>query len=121
MRKSACLQRELAIAREERDILKKAIQVFVSGSRAVKYRFILSHRHEFNVSRMCRMLNAAVAAASMPWLQRIDESRRRREDAKLLQRSFGSVYCPVVAKPMAAHAIWAELCVTPMAGQPQCA
>ena len=50
----------------------------------MKYRFILSHRHEFCVSTMCRVLKLS-SSGFYAWLQR-GESRRKREDGKLLQR-----------------------------------
>ena len=74
----------------------------------MKYRFILSHRHEFNVSRMCRMLNVC-SSGFYAWLQR-GESRRRREDAKLLQR-IREVFARS-RQTYGSPRIWAELCVT---------
>lgn len=50
----------------------------------MKYRFILKHRQEFNLSRMCRVLDVS-KSGFFAWLQR-GESRRKREDAKLLRK-----------------------------------
>lgn len=50
----------------------------------MKYRFIRKHRQEFNVSRMCRVLNVS-RSGFFAWLKR-GESRRKQEDAKLLRK-----------------------------------
>ncbi len=50
----------------------------------MKYQFILSHRHEFSVKRMCYMLNVC-SSGFYAWLKR-GESQRQRADAKLLRR-----------------------------------
>ena len=49
----------------------------------MKFRFIVKHRHEFSVSGMCRVLDVS-RSGFFAWLKRV-ESRRKREDAKLLQ------------------------------------
>lgn len=48
----------------------------------MKYDFILKHRQEFSVSRMCRVLDVSTSGF-FAWLKR-GESQRDREDAKLL-------------------------------------
>ena len=48
------------------------------------YRFIQRHRQEYSVLRMCRALQLSVSGF-YAWRQR-GESRRKREDAKLLRR-----------------------------------
>ena len=48
------------------------------------YRFIQRHRREYSVLRMCQVL-AVSSSGFYAWLQR-GESRRKREDGKLLQR-----------------------------------
>ena len=48
------------------------------------FRFIQRHRHEYSVSRMCRVLEVSTSGF-YSWLKR-GESRRKREDAKLLER-----------------------------------
>lgn len=50
----------------------------------MKYRFIRKHRQEFSVSRMCRVLDVS-RSGFFAWLKR-GESRRKREDAKLLRK-----------------------------------
>ena len=50
----------------------------------MKYQFILLHRQEFSVSRMCRVLDVS-KSGFFAWLRR-GESQRAREDAKLLRR-----------------------------------
>ena len=74
----------------------------------MKYRFVLKHRNEFSVSRMCRVLDVS-KSGFFAWLKR-GESRRKREDAKLLQqiraifldnrRTYGSprVWAELLAK-----------------------
>ena len=50
----------------------------------MKYSFILKHRNEFRLSLMCRVLDVS-KSGFFAWLKRA-ESRRQREDVKLLQR-----------------------------------
>lgn len=74
----------------------------------MKYEFILSHRHEFSVSRMCYMLNVC-SSGFYAWLKR-GESRRKREDAKLLRRIQ-----EIFARSRQSYGsprIWAELWLT---------
>jgi len=49
----------------------------------VKYGFILEHCQEFSVTKMCRVLDVS-RSGYFAWLKR-GESRRQREDAKLLR------------------------------------
>ena len=49
----------------------------------MKYQFIKRHRLEFSVQRMCRVLALSISGF-YAWLKR-RESRRKREDALLLQ------------------------------------
>lgn len=49
----------------------------------MKYQFIKRHRLEFSVKRMCRVLELSISGF-YAWLKR-GESRRKREDALLLQ------------------------------------
>ncbi len=49
----------------------------------MKYQFIRRHRLEFSVKRMCRVLELSISGF-YAWLKR-RESRRKREDAQLLQ------------------------------------
>ena len=72
----------------------------------MKYHFILQHRYEFSVSRMCRVLDVS-KSGFFAWLKR-KESQRKRDDAELLEkirevfldndRTYGS------------PRVWAELC-----------
>ena len=50
----------------------------------MKYRFIRKHRQEFSISAMCRVLSVS-RSGFFAWLKR-GESRRKREDAKLLRK-----------------------------------
>ena len=50
----------------------------------MKFRFIVKHRHEYSVSRMCRVLDVS-KSGFFAWLKR-GESRRKRADSKLLLR-----------------------------------
>ena len=50
----------------------------------MKYGFILEHRQEFSVTRMCQVLDVS-RSGYFAWLKR-GESRRQREDAKLPRR-----------------------------------
>jgi len=50
----------------------------------MKFGFILKHRQEFSVSRMCRVLDVSTSGF-FAWLKR-GESQRARKDAKLLLR-----------------------------------
>ena len=50
----------------------------------MKFHFIREHRQEFSLSGMCRVLGVS-RSGFFGWLKRV-ESRRKREDAALLQR-----------------------------------
>ena len=50
----------------------------------MKYGFILEHRQEFSVTKMCRVLDVS-RSGYFAWLVR-GKSRRERDDAKLLRR-----------------------------------
>ena len=50
----------------------------------MKYSFILKHRNEFRLSLMCRVLDVS-KSGFFAWLKRA-ETRRQREDVKLLER-----------------------------------
>ena len=81
----------------------------------MKYQFILSHRHEFSVKRMCYMLNVC-SSGFYAWLKR-GESRRQREDAKLLRR-IQEIFA------RSGPELWQSTCLggimlDGMAGQPQ--
>ena len=74
----------------------------------MKFHFIREHRQEFSLSGMCRVLGVS-RSGFFGWLKRV-ESRRKREDAALLQRireiflgSKGTYGSP---------RIWAELIAT---------
>lgn len=71
----------------------------------MKYQFILEHRHEFRVSRMCRMLDVS-KSGFFAWMRR-EESRREREDAKLLRR-IREIFADS-GRTYGSPRIWAEL------------
>ena len=74
----------------------------------MKYRFIRKHRQEFSVSRMCRVLNVS-RSGFFAWLKR-GESRRQREDAKLLRkiREVFLVSDRTYGSPRVWAALWAK-------------
>ena len=74
----------------------------------MKYRFIRKHRQEFSVSRMCRVLNVS-RSGFFAWLKR-GESRRQRENAKLLRkiREVFLVSDRTYGSPRVWAALWAK-------------
>ncbi len=71
----------------------------------VKYQFILEHRQEFSVSRMCRVLDVS-KSGFFAWLKR-GKSRREREDARLLAR-IREIFVGS-ARTYGSPRVWAEL------------
>lgn len=71
----------------------------------MKYHFILRHRYEFSLSRMCRVLDVS-KSGFFAWLRR-GESRRQREDAKLLRR-IREIF-RMQGRRYGSPRIWAEL------------
>lgn len=71
----------------------------------MKFRFIVKHRHEFSVSRMCRVLDVS-KSGFFAWLKR-GESRREREDARLLRR-IREIFA-VSGQSYGSPRVWAEL------------
>ena len=63
------LQRELAIACEERDMLKKSHPRVLSEPPAMKFAFIAEHRREFKITHMCGMLGVS-RSGFFAWLKR---------------------------------------------------
>ena len=74
----------------------------------MKYDFILKHRDEFSVSRMCRVLDVS-KSGFFAWLKR-GESQRKREDAALLRR-IREIFA-VSNRTYGSPRIWAELFAT---------
>lgn len=75
------LRSELRRTQEERDILKKGRRVLCQGAR-VKYAFMNSHRREFRLRTMCRVLQVA-PSGFYAWLHK-PKSDRTIEDERLL-------------------------------------
>lgn len=71
----------------------------------MKYRFILQHRNEFSVSRMCLVLDVS-KSGFFAWLRR-GESQRQREDAGLLT-CIREIFAGS-ARTYGSPRIWAEL------------
>lgn len=71
----------------------------------MKYQFILQHRYEFSVSRMCRVLDVS-RSGFFAWMRR-GLSRREREDAKLLLR-IREIFAGS-ARTYGSPRVWAEL------------
>ena len=71
----------------------------------MKYGFILAHRQEFSLSGMCRILDVS-RSGYFAWLKR-GESRRKREDAKLLRQIRVIFY--KFRRRYGSPRIWAEL------------
>ena len=71
----------------------------------MKYDFILKHRQEFSVSRMCRVLDVS-KSGYFAWLER-EESRRKRDDAKLLER-IREIFA-FSGRTYGSPRVWAEL------------
>ncbi len=72
----------------------------------MKYQFILKHRYEFSVSRMCHVLDVS-KSGFFAWLNR-EESQRKREDAKLL-RKIREVFLGS-DRTYGSPRVWADLC-----------
>ncbi|MBE0689099.1 MAG: IS3 family transposase [Anaerolineae bacterium] len=75
------LRRELEVTRQERDILKKALQVF-SRDGPLRYAFIVGHEAEFEVKIMCRVLQVSMSGY-YAWRKR-KPSQRTQDDALLV-------------------------------------
>lgn len=71
----------------------------------MKFRFIVKHRHEFSVSRMCRVLDVS-KSGFLAWLRR-GESQRKRDDARLL-RWIREIFV-VSGRSYGSPRVWAEL------------
>ncbi|NJK44201.1 MAG: IS3 family transposase, partial [Pleurocapsa sp. SU_196_0] len=79
------LERELEIARQERDILKKSGGLLRQGKQ-VRYAFIAEHRLEFRFEIMLRMLEVS-KSGFYDWRGRQQQpSSRQQEDTNLSQR-----------------------------------
>jgi len=53
------LLKELAIVKEERDILKKALGIFSLAAKSMKFAFMKAHKHLFSVERMSKILGVS--------------------------------------------------------------
>ena len=98
------LQRRLRLVTEEREILKNAFAVF-TGKNAVKYRFVMEHKHWYAVTTMCRVLGLSTSGDSA-WTQQ-PQSRREQENLKLMdeikeihQSSYHIYGSPRIAKAL---------------------
>ena len=74
------LKRELDIARQERDVLKKAVALLRQGQMSA-FEFIERHREEFRLDVMCRMLSVT-KSGYFTWRGRPISTRKTR-DAEL--------------------------------------
>ncbi|MCZ7542260.1 MAG: IS3 family transposase [Anaerolineae bacterium] len=75
------LRRQLAIAEQERDILKKSGEHFQS-SRGLKYAFIAGHAGEYAVRRMCQVLGVS-PSGYYAWLNRPPSARQQTNEPLL--------------------------------------
>ncbi|MFY9343443.1 MAG: IS3 family transposase [Planctomycetota bacterium] len=74
------LRRKLAIAEQERDILKKGAGLLREGQE-LRFRFVRDHRGSFEVGLMCKTLEVS-RSGFYAWLGR-GESDRARDDRRL--------------------------------------
>ena len=70
-------RRELRDIKEERDILKKAQDIFLSGS-VTKYRFMEKHRNEFRVGKMAQVLEVS-ASGYYDWYRKGCQDRKEKD------------------------------------------
>ncbi|WP_143744341.1 IS3 family transposase, partial [Neomoorella thermoacetica] len=82
------LKKELAIAQEERDILKKAGGHLLQNAE-MKYRFIREHTGTFRVETMCRVLKVS-RTGYYRWLKR-PVSQRRSQD-EIIKENILNIY-----------------------------